>query len=118
VKRRFWVLVKKLLQMGDDGLHILSAAGGSMVSSKVGLAVAIAVVCGWLWYYVVLFRKSKGKSNKAPLPPGSFGLPILGETLEFLRLAQANKAGAEFVKPRVAKYGQVRPNTLPFSSSS
>ncbi len=112
------MLVKKLLQMGDDGLHIVSAAGGSMVSSKVGLAVAIAVVCGWLWYYAVLFRKSKGKSNKAPLPPGSFGLPILGETLEFLRLAQANKAGAEFVQPRVAKYGQVRPNTLPFSSSS
>ncbi len=112
------MLVKKLLQMGDGGLHIMSAAGGSMVSSKVGLAVVITVVCGWLWYYVVLFRKSKGTSNKAHLPPGSFGLPILGETLEFLRLAQANKAGAEFVKPRVAKYGQVRPNTLPFSSSS
>ncbi|KAH8938768.1 hypothetical protein BDL97_16G102100 [Sphagnum fallax] len=101
--------------MGDDGLQIVSAGGGSMVSSKVSLAVAIAVVCGWLWYYVVLLRKSKGKSNKAPLPPGSFGLPILGETLEFLRLAQANKSGAEFVQPRVAKYGQVFKTHILFS---
>jgi hypothetical protein len=91
-------------------------AGGSMLmSSKVGLAVGIltvvvATVCGWWWHYVLL-RESKARtsSNKnAPLPPGSLGLPLLGETLEFLRLTQANRS-AEFLNRRVAKYGQVQP---------
>ncbi|CAM6027185.1 unnamed protein product [Sphagnum balticum] len=97
-------------------------AGGSMlVSSKVALAVGIltvlvATVCGWWWHYVLL-RESKARTSsnkKAPLPPESLGLPLLGETLEFLRLTQADKS-AEFLNPRVAKYGQVRAqNPNPF----
>jgi len=97
-------------------------AGGSMlVSSKVDLAVGIltvvvATVCGW-WQHYVLLRESKARTSsnkKAPLPPGSLGLPLLGETLEFLCLAQAYKS-AEFLNPRVAKYGQVRAqNPTPF----
>jgi hypothetical protein len=53
--------------------------------------------------------KARTSSNKkAPLPPGSLGLPLLGETLEFLRLTRANRS-AEFLNRRVAKYGQVQP---------
>src|SRR5689334_14545252 len=37
----------------------------------------------------------------APLPPGSTGLPLLGETLDFAR------NGFGFVAERVAKYGPV-----------
>jgi len=84
-----------------------------LVLSKVGLAVGIltivvATVYGCWWHYVLL-RESKARTStnkKAPLPPGSLGLPILGETLEFLCLTQADKS-AEFLNPRVAKYGQI-----------
>jgi hypothetical protein len=107
--------------MGDDGVHWdyiknsnnMFAGRSMLVSSKVGLAVGIlavvvATVCGW-WRHYVLLRESKARTSsnkKAPLPPGSLGLPLLGETLEFLRLTQADKS-AEFLNPRVAKYGQI-----------
>ncbi len=78
--------------------------------------VVVATVCGWWWHYV-LSRESKARTSsnkKAPLPPGSLGLPLLGETLEFLRLTQAEKS-AEFLNPHVAKYGQVwAQNPTPF----
>jgi hypothetical protein len=53
-----------------------------------------------------LSKSSVGK-NKAPLPPGTLGLPFIGETLAFIRDCQANKIFEDFVNPRVAKYGQV-----------
>jgi lysozyme family protein len=40
------------------------------------------------------------------VPPGTFGLPYIGETLAFLRACKANKIIEDFVNPRVAKYGQ------------
>jgi hypothetical protein len=104
--------------MGCTGITAITCL---LVSSKVGLAVGIltlvvATVCGWWWHYVLL-RESKARTSsnkKAPLPPGSLGLPLLGETLEFLRLTQADKS-AEFLNPRVAIYGQVRAqNSNPF----
>jgi cytochrome P450 len=59
--------------------------------------------------------KARTSSNKkAPLPPGRLGLPLLGETLEFLRLTQANRS-AEFLNRRVAKYGKVFKTHLLFS---
>ncbi|KAH9548172.1 hypothetical protein CY35_11G074800 [Sphagnum magellanicum] len=114
----------------DDGVHWdysknsnnMFAGGSMLVSSKVGLAVGIiitmvvAIVCGWWWHYV-LSKESKARTSsnkKAPLPPGSLGLPLLGETLEFLRLTQANRS-AEFLNRRVAKYGQVFKTHLLFS---
>lgn len=39
-------------------------------------------------------------SNSLPLPPGNFGLPFLGETLEFL-------GDSDFVKKRQKKYGPI-----------
>jgi hypothetical protein len=115
----------------DDGVHWdysknsnnMFAGGSMLVSSKVGLAVGIitvvvAIVCWWWWHYVLL-KESKARTSsnkKAPLPPGSLGLPLLGETLEFLRLTQANRS-AEFLNRRVAKYGQVQPlNPFPVPS--
>ncbi|KAH9534687.1 hypothetical protein CY35_17G018200 [Sphagnum magellanicum] len=106
--------------MGDDGVHWdysknssnMFAGGSMLVSSKVGLAVGIltvvvATVCGWWWHYVLLRESKAGtSSNKnAPLPPGSLGLPLLGETLEFLRLTQADKS-VEFLNPLVAKHAR------------
>jgi hypothetical protein len=81
-----------------------------LVSSKVGLVVGIftvvvATVCGW-WQHYVLLRESKARTSsnkKTPLPLGSLGIPLLGETLKFLCLTQADKS-VEFLNPRVAKY--------------
>jgi hypothetical protein len=102
----------------DDGVHWnysknsnnMFAGGSMLVSSKVDLAVGIltvvvATVCGW-WQHYVLLRESKARTSsnkKTPLPLGSLGIPLLGETLKFLCLTQADKS-VEFLNPRVAKY--------------
>ncbi|MFN6239244.1 MAG: cytochrome P450, partial [Microcystis sp.] len=39
-------------------------------------------------------------SNDLPLPPGSFGLPLLGETIAFL-------TDGDFASKRHNKYGQL-----------
>ncbi|CAM6063688.1 unnamed protein product [Sphagnum tenellum] len=53
-------------------------------------------------------------SNKAPLPPGQFGLPFLGESLELQSALQANKPH-QFFNTRVAKYGEIFKTHLLFS---
>ena len=40
------------------------------------------------------------KTNSLPLPPGSFGLPLIGETLNFLR-------DPDFAEKREQKYGKI-----------
>ncbi|CAK9267752.1 unnamed protein product [Sphagnum jensenii] len=72
----------------------------SLVSSM-GIVI-FTIFCGWY-----LLSKSLVGKNKAPLPPGTFGLPFIGETLAFIRDCQANKILEDFVNPRIAKYGQV-----------
>ncbi|CAM6037136.1 unnamed protein product [Sphagnum compactum] len=52
---------------------------------------------------------------RTTLPPGSPGLPFLGETLEFLFAYKANKFMEDFINPRVAKYGQVFKTHVLFS---
>jgi hypothetical protein len=82
--------------------------------SSVGIVVVISTIyCGWY-----LLSKSLVGKNKAPLPPGTFGLLYIGETFAFLRACKANKIIEDFINPHVAKYGQVRVMfpTHPFSS--
>jgi hypothetical protein len=82
--------------------------------SSMGIVVVIfTIFCGWY-----LLSKSLVGKNKAPLPPGTFGLPYIGETLAYLRASKANRLFEDFINPRVAKYGQVRVlcPTHPFSS--
>jgi len=69
----------------------------------VGLAVGI-VIGVFTWYS---WQKNLKDSAKTTLPPGSLGLPFLGETLDFVRAYKANKFMEDFINPRVAKYGQV-----------
>ncbi len=85
----------------------------SSVSSMGIVVVIFTIFCGWY-----LLSKSLVGKNKAPLPPGTFGLPYIGETLAYLQACKANKLFEDFIDPRVAKYGQVRVlcPTHPFSS--
>ncbi|KAG0563656.1 hypothetical protein M758_8G047100 [Ceratodon purpureus] len=69
--------------------------------AAVGVAL-VAVVVG-----LVLWKCSSGlKRVTPPVPPGSLGWPVLGETLELLSAKRANIAD-QFYKARVAKYGEV-----------
>jgi hypothetical protein len=72
----------------------------------VGLAIGIVigVVTLYRWYS---WQRSLKDSAKTTLPPGSLGLPFLGETLEFLHAYKTNKFLEDFVNPRMARYGQV-----------
>ncbi|KAH9570075.1 hypothetical protein CY35_02G021200 [Sphagnum magellanicum] len=74
----------------------------SLVSSMGIVVVIFTIFCGWY-----LLSKSLVGKNKAPLPPGTFGLPFIGETLTFLLACKANKVVEDFINSRVAKYGQV-----------
>ncbi|KAH8952809.1 hypothetical protein BDL97_09G104800 [Sphagnum fallax] len=77
----------------------------------VGLAVGI-VIGVFTWYS---WQKNLKDNAKTTLPPGSLGLPFLGETLDFVRAYQANKFMEDFINPRVAKYGQVFKTHVLFS---
>ncbi|KAI3688338.1 hypothetical protein L1987_82050 [Smallanthus sonchifolius] len=52
--------------------------------------------------FTYIRRKKPATNNN--LPPGSFGWPILGETLEFLR-SQKDGAPEKFVRERIERYG-------------
>ncbi|KAL5702266.1 beta-amyrin 28-monooxygenase [Ranunculus cassubicifolius] len=54
--------------------------------------------------YVILYRFIKGK-NCPPLPPGTMGWPLIGETLELQRLNQSGKPD-EFFYRRIRKFNQ------------
>ncbi|KAG8387385.1 hypothetical protein BUALT_Bualt02G0015800 [Buddleja alternifolia] len=58
-----------------------------------------------LFIVLSIFIKSKVKSKKEPLnlPPGSYGWPILGETMEFLK-ASMDGCPERFLKERMLKY--------------
>jgi cytochrome P450 len=73
----------------------------SLLSSMGIVIVIFTIFCGWY-----LLPKSLLRKNKAPLPPGTFGLPFIGESFAFIRACKANKVVEEFLNPRIAKYGQ------------
>ncbi|KAF8042063.1 hypothetical protein BT93_A0609 [Corymbia citriodora subsp. variegata] len=52
---------------------------------------------------LVLIKLFKPKTDHLNLPPGSFGWPIIGESLEFLR-SQRDGSPAKFIQDRMTKY--------------
>ncbi len=68
-----------------------------------GIAIVV-VILSMLRYFLQGTIKRKGTTT---LPPGSSGLPFLGETLELFYASKANKVLEDFLDPHVAKYGQV-----------
>ncbi|KAL8045954.1 hypothetical protein ABFS82_08G150100 [Erythranthe guttata] len=56
---------------------------------------------------VFLLRKRNNSTQKRlPLPPGSLGLPIIGQSLQIFRAMRANR-GEDWIRERIRKYGAV-----------
>ncbi|KAH9311011.1 hypothetical protein KI387_026046 [Taxus chinensis] len=60
---------------------------------------------------VFIISKIVKTGNGKKLPPGSLGLPLIGETLQFLSAYRSHKS-KDWVKKRVAKYGPVFKTSL------
>lgn len=79
------------------GLDIFPASSSSsliFITSSVAVLVVLVILRS---------RSRKESSQNLNLPPGSFGWPFLGETLQFLRSNWEGKPGS-FVKERMEKY--------------
>jgi len=82
-----------------------------MDATPATLAAAVVVVLAVVASVPVLLRllsaSAGGKKTnpKAPLPPGSFGLPFIGQTLSLVRALRANTA--DWLRQCVATYGPV-----------
>jgi hypothetical protein len=85
------------------GVHELVGQAGQ-TGWALGWAL-VAVVVG-LVYWQCTAGARKLKETTPPVPPGSMGWPVLGETLAYLGAKRDNDA-AQFFKTRVAKYGEV-----------
>jgi hypothetical protein len=82
-----------------------------VVCLSLGIALVV-VIFSVLWSFLQGTIKRKGTTTTMLLlPPGSSGLPLLGETLELFYASKANKVLEDFLNPRVAKYGQVHYST-------
>jgi hypothetical protein len=102
----------------------LQVGFAALVGTVIAIAVATALWDGWLVWQkrrnTISYKSVDAAAGniklktKAPLPPGSCGLPFLGETLEFLSAARANRS-LEFTNTRVAKYGQVHDSCTPMT---
>jgi hypothetical protein len=100
---------KHKLKMGHHAYYNCKSTDLLCLSSTfgdVGLAVGIVigVVTLYRWYS---WQRNLKDTAKTTLPPGSLGLPFLGETLEFLHAYKANKFMEDFINLRTTKYGQV-----------
>ncbi|KAK3121349.1 hypothetical protein QOZ80_8BG0651250 [Eleusine coracana subsp. coracana] len=85
--------MKQLASMAASSSWILLAAAATF------LAVVVASLS-------MLLSGSSGKKKMKPLPPGSFGLPLIGQTLSLLRALRAN-AGEDWLRRWVTAYGTV-----------
>ncbi|KAJ4843691.1 hypothetical protein Tsubulata_025407 [Turnera subulata] len=66
------------------------------------LATLVAVLAGYHYYYKHKASKLSGKR----LPPGSVGLPLVGETISFLRAQKQDKVN-QWMQKRFEEHGQM-----------
>ncbi|XP_009363898.2 taxadiene 5-alpha hydroxylase-like [Pyrus x bretschneideri] len=65
----------------------------------------IAIFAGYFKF------KTSSSSLGKKLPPGSFGLPLIGESISFIRAQNQDKTG-EWIQTRIRKYGPVFKTSL------
>ncbi|CAM8909644.1 unnamed protein product [Rhodiola kirilowii] len=63
------------------------------------------------FFSVILWIHNAKKCSKK-LPPGSMGLPWIGETLEFYKAQRKNRLFEDFVQSRIAKHGKIFKTSL------
>ncbi|EYU33893.1 hypothetical protein MIMGU_mgv1a007507mg [Erythranthe guttata] len=54
----------------------------------------------------LLLKRNNSMQKRLPLPPGSLGLPIIGQSLQIFRAMRANR-GEDWIRERIRKYGAV-----------
>uniref|UniRef100_A0A0C9S3N6 TSA: Wollemia nobilis Ref_Wollemi_Transcript_14903_1970 transcribed RNA sequence n=1 Tax=Wollemia nobilis TaxID=56998 RepID=A0A0C9S3N6_9CONI len=95
-----------------DAFHLVKSVvvrfGQSTLSTSL-MITAAALLAGILVLFLLLRPKDKPSHHR--LPPGSLGLPFVGETLPLLRALRCNKA-QEFFDSRVKKFGNVFKTSL------
>ncbi|CAN4093891.1 unnamed protein product [Withania somnifera] len=64
-----------------------------------GLLFLIVQSFKMLWYIIIIAKSA------AKVPPGNWGLPIIGETIKFMAAINSNKGFYDFVQVRRLKYG-------------
>ncbi|KAF5469096.1 hypothetical protein F2P56_013192 [Juglans regia] len=73
------------------------------MSSTVGLCVvALLLICITHW----IFKRSRSPKIDGILPPGSMGLPLIGETLQLI-IPSYSLDVSPFIKKRLQRYGPV-----------
>lgn len=68
-------------------------------------STSILIITSFITLFIIIVKKNRSGSRNSPpnLPPGNYGWPILGETLEFLD-TRYNGWPQKFVQARVDKY--------------
>ncbi|RLM69108.1 hypothetical protein C2845_PM17G06230 [Panicum miliaceum] len=103
-----WRPVRTLTVISGDWLNGIRAMDADSTTTTMGAALAIvaALVVSLPVLYRLFFAGAGGTTTRKPLPPGSFGLPVVGQTLGLLRALHANTA-EEWLRRRAAAHGPV-----------
>ncbi|PPR82953.1 hypothetical protein GOBAR_AA37759 [Gossypium barbadense] len=84
-----------LVEVGPYGLCLYAILG-------VG---AFVFVASELWKKMVLRQLNGEYSGTSNIPPGSLGLPFIGETIQFMAAINGDKGFYDFVRVRSERYG-------------
>lgn len=71
----------------------------SMDSSSVN-----AILASLLFFVVLILMRKQKKKHR--LPPGSLGIPIIGQSLQLLQAMRANR-GEDWLRQRINRYGPI-----------
>ncbi|KAI4388357.1 hypothetical protein MLD38_000691 [Melastoma candidum] len=92
--------------------RILLLRESSSRKANMGLFISVLlVVIPVLLLFISSSRWRKGTSSARLLPPGSLGLPVIGQSIALLRAMKANKA-EEWIRERARRYGPVSKMSL------
>lgn len=86
-----------LVEVGPYGLCLYAILG-------VG---AFVFVASELWKKMVLRQLNGEYSGTSNIPPGSLGLPFIGETIQFMAAINGDKGFYDFVRVRSERYVRI-----------
>lgn len=95
------------------GTFLIASLSTSSSHAFLAIITLVAATILLLLAMLIIGKRPQAQSHCHPLPPGTTGLPFVGETFAYLRTNHENKANG-FVKVRKAKYGDVFKTSLFF----